>query len=233
MIDYSARMLNPEFKRLGFAMFPFFAWHMGNGMLHVPNMLQNPRMYTLMASIEGMANDQFSPYQGLPPSQIPRALSYAVATPFTDHDGYQRWLMPELPHEPYKRLMENWMTNPLNPFHIGAENFRFVVGRTRFANALYRATNITLRKRMEHESAWDTMLGSEARQGYAEDLMWGLAPYREGVRIMLESLEDPNAWNDSAFIAMSMLMRNESFDEKGKMKHDESWKGVIPRQLGY
>lgn len=232
MIDYSARMLNPNVKRIGYAMFPFFSWHVGNALLHIPNILQNPQMYSLIRTAERFMNRAYSPYSGFPPDQVPALLANAVATPFTDRNGYQNWVMPDIPGQAHLNLMTNIMKNPLNPFHITNETARFVLTRSRVGNILYNAMNPYERQRLSNEDIFSYMFGDADRPGYVDETLWGLMPMREFVKLGVEATTNPVAWDDMKYIALNMFMRTEPVGPDGKAKHREQWKTILSNKLG-
>lgn len=232
MIDYSARMLNPNVKRIGYALFPFFSWHVGNAMLHIPNILQNPRMYSMIKTAENFMNHAYSPYAGFPPDQVPAMLAHAVATPNTDRNGYQEWIMPEIPGQAHLNLLSNVMKNPFNPFYVSNEVARFVITRSRIGNLLYNAINPYERNKLRSQDIFSYMLGDADRPGYIDETMWGLSGPKEFVKLGIESLTNPDAWSDAKYIAMNMFMRTEPMDFKGRIRHREQYKQVLYDKLG-
>lgn len=232
MIDYSARMLNPNVKRMGYALFPFFSWHVGNAMLHIPNILQNPRMYSMIKTAERFMNHAYSPYSGFPPDQVPAMLAHAVATPSTDRNGYQNWAMLEIPGQAHINLMSNVMKNPFNPLYVSNEVARFVLTRSRMGNLLYNTMNPYERNKLRDQDIFSYMFGDADRPGYLDETLWGLGGPKEFVKLGIESLTNPDAWNDAKYIAMNMFMRMEPMDLKGRIRHREQYKQVLYDKLG-
>lgn len=232
LIDYSCRMLNPEVKRWGYTVMPFFAWNVGNGMLHIPNMIKNPRMYSLIRTAENFVNSQYSPYANLPQDRKPEAIAYAMATPWSDSNGYTRWLFPELPQDAWERLLRNLGKNPTNINHLRAQLWRFVLSRNRIAEQLYDAMNITKWKKLQDESTMDNIVGDVDKPGQMEDLFWGFGPYWQSLNIGIRSMTDPGAWKDLPWVVPNMFMKVESVDPRGRPAYEGEWKRIAARKLG-
>lgn len=232
MIDYSARMLNPKFKQAGYTLFPFFSWHVGNALLHIPNILQNPRMYSLIKTAERFMNNAYSPYAGFPPDMIPTLLANAVASPDVDSHGAQHFWRPELPGDAHLNLIKNVMKNPLNPFTTSDEVARFVLTRSRYAQIMRSAFSSSERKKLENQSVFETMFGDMDRPGYVDETLWGLVPMKDFVRLGIEAMVNPDAWSDAKYIGLNMFMRNQGFGPDGKPTKNEQYKQVLLNKFG-
>jgi hypothetical protein len=211
MIDYSLRFLSPDMRRLGHGLFTFFPWMVGNLMLHVPNMMENPRMYALEAAIRNWVNSNYNSY-GNDPRRLSSALTYAYATPAWSYRGHQWWVLPELPAYAYERLLKRIADHPIT----APENLlNFFLYRTRFGSTYATAKNLGAMKRKEEASLPEWLFGIPAGAagapvpGAISETLWGLPPIRKGWETAHEALHDPRAWSDEFWVLLNLMIRAE------------------------
>lgn len=100
MIDYQMRWHSESMKKIGYGLFPFYAWMMGNMYQHIPKMLGNPRMYAIMARAENLMNQAAT---GQDIEENPSFFKGAIMTPFYNN-GEMVAILPQKPWGAYERL---------------------------------------------------------------------------------------------------------------------------------
>ena len=181
MIDYSARFLSPQARMWGHFMFPFFGWRIGNAMVHVPNMLQNPSLYALESEIRDTWNRHQSQTLALGDQEAwAKILTYSYATPFTIGDeGYNAFVMPQLPWYPYLRMAEAARSeNPLVSLSAPAAQ---AVRWNRWYNVLMDLADERRRHELR-EHPENVLMGTASKQGLFEEWLWGFRPWEKMIR---------------------------------------------------
>lgn len=192
MIDYSMKWLNPEWKRKGYGWFPFFAWHAGNAMLHIPNMMENPVKYALLDHARRFSNEQ---YAGTP-EEAPRSqqLAEAWATQWADpRSGMNTWILPETPWEKFA-LLEKKILNEHRASNV-MDAASFLSNRLWALNPVHMGVqylNPSTRHLLDKYGGWGFLFGTPTRTGELESsFAFGLHPYTSFMKVFL----DPTEWS--------------------------------------
>lgn len=100
MIDYQMRWQGELAKKIGYSLFPFYAWMMGNAYQHIPAMYTHPRLYAVLGRAENMVNRYAV---GDDTEDNPAMLKAAMLTPFYK-DGEQLAVVTSKPWGSFERL---------------------------------------------------------------------------------------------------------------------------------
>lgn len=189
LIDYQMSWHDARLKMYANAIFPFYSWWIGNLRLHLPNMLQEPRMYVIANHVANMANwyavgnyrednpDGFSSAIALPIQNGPEMIYFQLGLPW---ETVQNKIV--------KQLYDTWMapTSVEDPLDLGAR-----LNNTKDALAAYvnkRASSIPVQlimylmglKKQEPGYVAPQFRNAEDLINYlkslAGDTFWGITP---------------------------------------------------------
>lgn len=108
MIDYQMRWHSESTKKLGYGIFPFYAWLMGNMYQHLPRMAAHPRLYAMLGRAEDMVN-RYS--VGHDTEDNPAMFKASMMTPFF-HLGSRVVVTPQKPWGSFeifgRKLYNEW-----------------------------------------------------------------------------------------------------------------------------
>ena len=218
LIDYSARNLAPNLKRMGHAVMPYFGWRIGNALLHIPNALENPGKYLLVNHIRNYLSDSLMHTNPHDREHMPDALAEAIFLPWSmSQNGQQRVDFLDLPQDPYFRLVKQTvLEHPNNPMQWNAALARFLISHSRLGTWAYQA--MVNKKRLDKETFFDTMFGTGDRSGYLKEVGWGLVPMGRLGRDLAESMWDPSVWSNIGPDLLGLLTRVNNVDYRGRVK---------------
>lgn len=128
LIDYQMSWHNARLKMWANAIFPFYSWWIGNLRLHLPNMLQEPRMYVIANHVANLANwyatnnyrednpDGFQSAIALPIQNGPEMIYFQLGLPWETVQNkivkqiYDVWMDPTSVEDPEELLSRMWNT---------------------------------------------------------------------------------------------------------------------------
>jgi aryl-alcohol dehydrogenase-like predicted oxidoreductase len=226
LIDYTGKNLDPTLRKWMHTFMPFVGWRVGNALLHIPNMVENPRKYALIFYMRNYLADHVwksNPFIG---SNYPDALQFTLPTPMYDNDGNQIFYAGDLPWEPYIRLASRTVvTNPSNPWLFLTELAKFNINHTYYGELLREAYSPTAMKALKKESGFDTVFwGTPKREPVINSLLWGSLPYINTLsHALVDSIINRDVWSDWTPFVFNNIGRYVPVTGSGK----------IARPLGY
>jgi len=189
MVDYSMRWMNPKLKQSGYVLAPFFGWRISNMAIHMPYMLENPRMYAGWRHLAEWINEQ---YDGDPHPYHTGMMAHAVITPWTESgSGNQLWSFPNVPWQPVEDLRDAIIKNAGNPgvlHDVGSYVYNSLWQGLRdgieMMGPSYQARRL-------YKSTWGQwLMGDGKNPGIAQKEFWAWNhPDR-----MIRSLVNPDQW---------------------------------------
>lgn len=209
LIDYSAKNLNPEARKWGYAVAPFFAWKIQNMLLHVPNMIENPARYAMVNYFRHYVPDKVfhsNPYAN---SKMPDAIASTMAMPLQDTEGNQLYLSMDMPWDQYVNLFNRTiLTNPTDPVAWRGDIWRFIAQRTRMGQSLREAFNPFDYKRIRNESLFESFFGDATHDGLIDETFWGTLPLVKKGMSFAYALLNPMAWKNLGPTALDFAVQS-------------------------
>ena len=202
MIDYTGKNLNPNFRKNATAVMPFVSWNIQNALLHIPEMINNPRRYAMVNYLKNylpqtvLKNNVRTPSEGSKQAEL---LADAMITPYKDSKNNNTAVYLDPPWEKYIRLWNNSIKNPTSPGLVTSELIKFIANKTYWAHLIKLAMDPAERRREEIKEKLpiqERMLGNDRHKGLLEETFWGFAPTVKTFRKAVQSVSEDGSWAD-------------------------------------
>ena len=199
LIDYTGKNLDPNFRKMMHSLFPFVSWRIGNALLHIPEMIENPRKYATIYYLRDYFADyvlESNPFIG---SDYPEALAYTMPLPTYDANGNQIFVDGGLPWETDMKLINKAiLKNPVNPVLTTTELAKYVADHSFYGGMLRDAMTPNRMKELKKENIFETMFAPSNPKRHPEfyNLYWGIAPAGHGLIKALSSAVNEKEWRD-------------------------------------
>lgn len=198
LIDYTAKNLDPSFKKHAHAVMPFVSWNIQNAMLHIPNMIENPRKYAMIGYLRNyLPSTIWKSNPFFAGNKTPEVLADAMFIPHRDSKGNQTAVYLDLPWDKYIKLMNNSIVKyPTDPWIWRSELVKFLVNKTYYSNILREALDPVAKKREEKETLKEKVFGTPTRPGLLEESFWGIYPTSKSLYKAVDSVTTDGSWSD-------------------------------------
>jgi hypothetical protein len=223
LIDYTSKNLDPDFKKFASALMPFVSWNVQNALLHIPNMIENPRKYAMIYYLRHyLPNTVWKSNTTFAGSEVPEALADAVPLPprFGDSQGNQTFVHLDLPWDKYIRLANNTIIkSPTNMLLWKTELARFLLNKTYYAGLLKDAMDPTSRKRLEKQTLSESLFGTEKRGGIVQDALWGIYPLSKNLSRAANTWMEIGSWKDMSPAVVDLIIgRSQQVSPAGRIQ---------------
>gem|GEM_PF-4329880 len=204
LIDYSLRWMHPDMRNTAYAIFPFFAWKIGNWALHPAQFLQRPGRYMLFNHLREAATGYFTgnldgSYHDALSEMVAGGMIIPMQDPETGNQMVLDWAMPwDSIFAPFRRLSQE------SPAEWPQEFMRYFAGNVWdipykwFVQSdnqrRYEITEDMARKGWANW-AKETFVGTPDKEGLLSALSWGVQPWKDVGGLMT----DPSKWQNWDF----------------------------------
>jgi len=213
LIDYSLRWMNPNLRNTAYAIFPFFAWKIGNWAVHPTQFLERPGRYMVWNHLrEAVTNfftgDQSGEYYDALTEMAAGGMIIPLEDPVT---GNQMVFDLALPSDsifaPFRRMSQE------HPFEWPVEFTRYFMGniwdmpyRWLAQTDNQRRYEITQQIAQQGWQEWlkTGVFGTPEQEGWASSLTWGIQPWKDLGGLMI----DPSKWQNWDFYIWKFTMEN-------------------------
>ena len=183
LIDYALKSMPYETRRLGYAIFPFFAWTYGNHVVHIPDMVMHPRWYAITAKSLEMQEQNTSGMTKIPESLYGTILTNMKIPGHEPGSMYGTALRVSLPYLKMRRvagkIYDQLFSEPITPKSatlVGKEVVKH------FANEALDIPWRVLRgldrpPSREKDPSWSEYIMGGSDPGLLQKYLWTIAPY--------------------------------------------------------
>lgn len=189
LIDYQMSWHNARLKMYMNAIFPFYSWWIGNLRFHLPNMLQEPRMYVIANHVANLANwyavnnyrddnpDGFQSAIALPIQNGPEMIYFQLGLPWETVQNkivkqlYNIWMDPTSVADPNELLSRMWNTIKSLGAYVNSRATTIPLQLFKyFVNMVRPDSDYVAPQLKSGEDLYKYLMS------WAGELFWGLAP---------------------------------------------------------